>query len=232
MKFLRHLPNVLTLINLLLGVLAILSLTNALVMTALILMGGSLVADVMDGAIARRLGISEGLGVQLDSLADMVTFGVLPGMMVFYCGARYGGGTPGQETVAIFSALMVVSAGLRLGRFNIDTRPREYFWGLATPSGAIMVAAWLWAQHSGRDYGFGAAEMPWLNIAVPLFLMIMYQVSLRLPGLKSPKGGLWILGVLAMLTLVGFILIGPIAISVGILVYVLIGLVNLILKLY
>ncbi|HQW03829.1 MAG TPA: CDP-alcohol phosphatidyltransferase family protein, partial [Saprospiraceae bacterium] len=86
MKLVRQIPNALTLTNLLLGTMAIIALTNALVGTAMLLMAGSLVADVFDGAIARKLGIADGLGIQLDSLADMVTFGVLPAMMIFYCG--------------------------------------------------------------------------------------------------------------------------------------------------
>jgi CDP-diacylglycerol--serine O-phosphatidyltransferase len=232
MKLVNQIPNALTLTNLLLGTMAIIALTNALVGTAMLLMTGSLVADVLDGAIARRLGIAEGLGIQLDSLADMVTFGVLPAMMIFYCGARYGGGTPGQEMIAIFASLSAVSAGLRLGRFNIDVRPREYFWGLATPAGGIMVAGWLWAQHTGRDYGFGVADMPWLGVLVPLFLMIAFQIPLKLPGLKSPKAGILTAVALAAFTLVGLLTLGPIAVPAGIVAYVLMGLLNLVIRWY
>ena len=222
----------LTLINLFLGTLAIIALTNALIETALMLMAGSLIADVLDGAIARRMGIAGGLGVQLDSLADMVTFGVLPAMMIFYCGARYGGGSPAQQTIAIFAALSAVSAGLRLGRFNIDTRPREFFWGLATPAGGILVASWLWAQDTSRDYGFGIADCPWLGLFIPVFLMIAFQVPLKLPGLKSPKAGMITLVVLVVATLVGIILMGPIAVTFGMVAYVFIGVLNLVVKWY
>lgn len=232
MKLLRHLPNTLTLINLFLGTMAIIALTNALIETAILLMGGSLVADVLDGAIARRLGVAGGLGIQLDSLADVVTFGALPAMMLFYCGARYGGGVPGQETTAIFASLSAVSAGLRLARFNVDTRPREYFWGLATPAGGILVASWLWAQETGRDYGFGVSDMPWMAVFVSVFLMIAFQIPLKLPGLKSPREGMITLVVLALATLVGILTIGPIAVAMGIVTYVCIGLLNLLIKWY
>ena len=232
MKIINQIPNALTLTDLLLGTMAIIALTNALVGTAMLLMAGSLVAYVLDGAIARRLGVHDGLGIQLDSLADMVTFGVLPAMMIFYCGARYGGGTPGQEMIAIFASLSAVSAGLRLGRFNIDVRPREYFWGLATPAGGILVAGWLWAQYTGRDYGFGVAEMPCLGVVVPVFLMIAYQIPLKLPGLKSPKAGIITAIVLAALTLVGIVTLGPIAVPAGIVAYVFVGLLNILLKWY
>jgi len=71
MNLLRHIPNALTLINLALGTLAIFALGNDLVQMALMLMGGCLLADALDGAIARKLGVAGGLGVQLDSLADI-----------------------------------------------------------------------------------------------------------------------------------------------------------------
>jgi len=211
---------------------AIIALTNALIETALLLMAGSLLADVLDGAIARKLGVAGGLGTQLDSLADVVTFGVLPAMMIFYCGARYGGGSPGQQTTAIFAALSAVSAGLRLGRFNIDTRPREYFWGLATPAGGILVASWLWAQETGRDYGFGVSDMPWMGLFVAVFLIIAFQIPLKLPGLKSPKTGMITLVILALATLVGIFTIGPIAVTMGIVGYVGLGVLNLVVKWY
>lgn len=232
MKILHQLPNALTLTNLLLGSMAIIALTNALVPTVLWLMAGSLIADILDGAVARKLGVSDGLGIQLDSLADMVTFGMLPGLMIFYCGSRFGGGAPTQQMVAVFASLSVVSAGLRLGRFNIDTRPREYFWGLATPAGGIMVAGWLWAQHIGRDYGLGMSSMPWLGVLVPVFLMVMYQVPLRLPGLKSPKAGIYTAAMLAVATVIGLFILGPIAIPLGIVGYVGLGLLNLVVKWY
>jgi len=232
MKLLRHLPNTLTLINLFLGTMAIIALTNALIETALLLMAGSLIADVLDGALARRMGVDGALGIQLDSLADVVTFGVLPAMMIFYCGARYGGGSPGQQTIAVFAALSAVSAGLRLGRFNIDIRPREFFWGLATPAGGILVASWLWAQEIGRDYGFGVADSPWMGIFIPVFLVVAFQVPLKLPGLKSPKAGMITLVVLAVAVLAGIILHGPIAVTFGIVAYVFIGVVNLLVKWY
>jgi len=232
MKIAHQIPNVLTLSNLLFGMLAIIALTNALIPTAIILIGCSLLADILDGAIARRMGVAGELGIQLDSLADVVSFGVLPAMMIFYCGARYGGGVPGQETIAVFASLSAVSAGLRLGRFNVDERPREYFWGLATPAGAMLVASWLWAQHTGQDYGFGVAEMPWLAVAIPVFIMIAYQVPLKLPGLKSPRPGIITAAVLAVATLIGLFMIGPISITIVIISYVGLGVLNLIIKWY
>ncbi len=232
MKILNHLPNALTLINLTLGTLAIISLSMDLVPMTLMMMGGCLLADLLDGAIARKLGVAGGLGVQLDSLADIVSFGVLPGMMIFVAGAKYGGGTPGQMLIAIFAALSTASAGLRLARFNIDDRSRKYFYGLATPAGAILVAGWLWAEHVDRDYGFGFSEFPWLAVIIPLFLIMAYHVPLKLPNLKSPKEGFVTATFLVISVLIGLFTIGPISIPLGVVVYFALGLLNMVLKWY
>lgn len=232
MKLLRHVPNTLTLLNLILGTIAVIAMANAQVTAALILIGLCLMADILDGAIARKLGISSELGIQLDSLADVVSFGVLPSMMLFFMGSRYGGEFPTQPMVAVIASLNAASAGFRLARFNVDVRPREYFWGLATPAGGMLVAGWLWAQYIDRDLGLGVADHPWLIILVTVFLVIAYHLPLRLPGLKSPKSGLMIAAALALLVVVGFFTIGPISIPLGIVSYYLIGLVNHVVKFY
>lgn len=232
MNLLRHIPNTLTLLNLTLGTIAVIAMANTRVETALILMGFCLLADILDGAIARKLGIASELGIQLDSLADVVSFGVLPSIMLYYMGSVYGSDYLSHDMVAVLASLNAVSAGLRLARFNIDDRPRQYFWGLATPAGAMMVAGWLWAQFIDRDFGLGVADKPWLLIIVILFLVVAYQAGLRLPGLKSPKTPLMIAATLAILVCIGIFTIGPISIFLGIALYYFMGLINLVIKIY
>lgn len=232
MNLLRHVPNTLTLLNLTLGTIAVIAMANARVETALILMGVCLLADILDGAIARKLGIASELGIQLDSLADVVSFGVLPSMMLYYIGSAYGSDFLSNDVIAVLASLNAVSAGLRLARFNIDDRPRQYFWGLATPAGAMMVAGWLWAQFVDRDYGLGVADKPWLLIIVVLFLVVAYQAGLRLPGLKSPRTPLMIAVALAVLVCIGIFTLGPVSIFLGMALYYFIGLINLVIKIY
>jgi CDP-diacylglycerol--serine O-phosphatidyltransferase len=232
MKILNQLPNALTLTNLTLGTLAIIALMNGNIPLSLVLIGGSLVADILDGAIARKLGVNSGLGIQLDSLADVISFGVLPAVMIYTAYTKYGHGLPGQTVISVFAALSAASAGLRLARFNIDTRPREYFWGLATPAGGILVAGWLWAQYAGRDLGLGMADAPWMGILIPVILIIAFQIPLKLPGLKSPKSGIITAILLVVGGIIGFITIGPISIPLAIVTYVAMGLLNIVLKWY
>ncbi len=231
MKFLNQLPNALTLLNLTFGTLGIFAMIYGNIPIALVLMGGCLLADVLDGAIARWLGLGSGLGVQLDSLADVVSFGVLPALIIFVSGTK-GEVIPGSVVIAFFAALSAASAGLRLARFNVDTRPREYFWGLATPSGAILVAGLAWAEYINRDYGLGFSKIPWLPVIISLFLVIAFQVPLKLPNLKSPKAGLLTAIILVAAIVIGFIIIGPISIPIGVISYVALGLLNLVVKWY
>lgn len=232
MNLLLQVPNILTLSNLFFGTLGVIAVSLDRIPDALILMAICLVADIFDGAIARKLNIAGPLGVQLDSLADIVSFGVLPGMMIFYMGTRYGGADISQVAVALSGAAVATSAGFRLARFNIDERPREFFWGLATPAGAMIVAGWLWVQYIGRDLGLGVADIPLLIFFLPLFLIVAYQAPVKLPGLKSPIPGLVTAGVIAFLTLAGFFIIGPVSISLGLLLYYISGLLNYLIKWY
>ncbi len=232
MKWLRHLPNTLTLINLFCGMMGVIAMSNALVITALILMGISLLADVFDGMLARKLGVADGIGVQLDSIADTVSFGVLPGMMIFYMGARYAGEFPNQQFIAVLAGLTVASAGFRLARFNVDTRDKKYFWGLATPAGAMLVAGYLWAQDAGRDFGLGVAEFPLIIVILPLFLIFAFHLPVKLPGLKSPKKVVMIPFLIVIAVVIGLFTIGPISITLGLLAYYLLGVLNLFFKFY
>jgi len=214
------------------GTVAIMATFNHSFMLAVYLTGGCLIADILDGALARKLGVDGELGIQLDSLADVVSFGVLPALIVYHFPTNFLGSPFEQIGHLIFSAMIAVSAGLRLARFNVDTRPREYFWGLATPAGGILVTALGWSVFIKNDFAEHMDVLNYISWILPVFLAIAYQVALKLPGLKSPKPGLWTMIVIAVLTVVGLFVIGPIAISLGIFVYVMAGVVNLVIKWY
>jgi len=232
MKVVQNLPNLLTLSNLLMGTIAIHATFSHSFEPVLWLTGGCLLADILDGALARRLGVDSPLGVQLDSLADVVSFGALPAMIIYNFPAYNSDSPFFQYILLILAASVTASAGLRLARFNVDTRPREYFWGLATPAGAIMVVAFGWAVFVKNDFMLHLETLHYLSLTLPIFLIIMYQVPLKLPGLKSPKSGMWTLIVIAVFTVIGFVMIGPIAITGGIFLYVLAGMANVVVKWY
>jgi CDP-diacylglycerol--serine O-phosphatidyltransferase len=105
-----------------------------------ILIGIALIADFLDGFAARALNVKSDLGAQLDSLADMITFGVLPAVMLykvssFSIAAFYYKPVLIRYPVFIYAMF----AALRLAKFNIDKRQEENFLGLATPAAAILI---------------------------------------------------------------------------------------------
>lgn len=103
------------------------------------------VFDFLDGMVARLLKAYSELGKQLDSLADMVSFGVLPGVIVFKlinhsmvtCGADVFVATP----ISFFGFLITLFSAIRLAKFNIDTRQTESFIGLNTPANTFFIAS-------------------------------------------------------------------------------------------
>ncbi len=133
---LKHLPNAMTCGNLLCGSVAIvLAMQGHLAMASwLMIVAGIL--DFGDGFAARWLNVTGPFGKELDSLADMVTFGLLPAILVFQLCTQMGWGN-----WAYAAFLIVVLSALRLAKFNIDTRQSYGFIGVPTPANGLMIAA-------------------------------------------------------------------------------------------
>ena len=135
MQIKRIIPNSLTCANLLCGSAAVFMATQEQYLWAfgLILAGG--LFDFFDGASARWLKVPSPLGVQLDSLADDITFGLAPAMVLF-CYLK-----PMIGWCALIALLIAAFSALRLAKFNIDERQTTSFIGLATPPNAIFWAS-------------------------------------------------------------------------------------------
>ncbi len=100
------------------------------------------VLDFFDGFAARLLNQASPIGKELDSLADMVTFGVLPSMIIFQYLERTNDSIEIEGMLVSFIAfLLAVFSALRLAKFNIDTRQADSFIGVPTPANAILVAS-------------------------------------------------------------------------------------------
>ena len=129
----KHIPNLLTISNLICGCTALyLSFHGELVFTAY-LIGLATIFDFMDGAAARLLNIYNPIGKQLDSLSDMVSFGLVPGSVVFHLLE--------ESTLSQFSfiALLIpIFSALRLAKFNVDENQNENFIGLPTPANCLV----------------------------------------------------------------------------------------------
>jgi len=138
------LPNILTLANLMAGVLAIVATLNYHdYETALWLIVAAAIFDFFDGFVARLLNQQSPLGVQLDSLADDVTFGVAPALVMFdlYRGAeaRWVENEVVMQWLGLAVLLIAAFSVLRLAKFNIDTTQSTEFEGLPTPANALLL---------------------------------------------------------------------------------------------
>ncbi len=133
MFLMRHIPNALTCCNLLCGCLGIFILERGDVTLIPWLVWAACIFDFLDGFAARMLKVASPIGKELDSLADMVTFGVLPSL--FVCDyLRYGE----DWWIALIPLVLAVCSALRLAKFNIDTRQVEGFIGVPTPANALF----------------------------------------------------------------------------------------------
>ena len=134
MSIKNHIPNAITSLNLVSGCIGImLAFRGSVELAALMIVIASLF-DFMDGMAARLLQVHSDIGKELDSLADLVSFGVLPGALVFVI--LENSGTP--IWVPYFGLLIPVFSALRLAKFNLDTRQSESFLGLPVPANALF----------------------------------------------------------------------------------------------
>lgn len=169
----RHIPNTITCCNLISGAMACIAAFHGSApfwgltgyQWAFILIGAAAVFDFFDGFAARLLHAYSALGKELDSLCDLVSFGLAPAMLVYNVMAEANGGR-WTCWLAIFIAVM---GALRLARFNIDDRQTTSFIGLPIPANAIFwIGAVAWTQAHGYP-GDGPAIL--FIIAVSLLMV-------------------------------------------------------------
>lgn len=135
MNITRHIPNTITSMNLLCGVLGVICVFSGESDTAFLLMLLAAVCDFFDGFSARALNAYSAMGKELDSLADLVSFGLLPSLMLHRMMTVL---SPDAGLLCYFPLLIVVASALRLAKFNTDDRQSENFLGLATPACAMI----------------------------------------------------------------------------------------------
>jgi CDP-diacylglycerol--serine O-phosphatidyltransferase len=153
MKLIRHLPNALTSLNLLCGCFGIVSVHNGPSGQAVWFVLAACVFDFLDGFTARALNVSSPIGKELDSLADMVTFGVLPSLVMF----RMIDTLSASTYLPYAGFALAVFSALRLARFNVDETQRESFQGLPTPANALFISSLVylrspWDMFISQDY--------------------------------------------------------------------------------
>jgi len=144
----RNIPNIITLTNLLCGLCALIFVFNGdIILSGTFIFFGALF-DFADGLAARALNVESELGKMLDSMADMVTFGVAPGLIIFHLiynsqpDIFFISNVKDPALVNAFIALLIpIFSAIRLAKYNINTTNKDQFTGLPTPACAIFIAA-------------------------------------------------------------------------------------------
>lgn len=158
MNFIKNnLANAITLGNLFSGCVGAVHLILGDYQTTAICIILSLVLDFFDGFVARALKANSNLGTQLDSLADMVSFGLIPGLAMFKMLEPFGNEILGIQlpfAIKYFGFLITLFSCLRLAIFNLDEDQKYYFKGLNTPSNTILIFGLYFAHKESTAFSF------------------------------------------------------------------------------
>ncbi len=196
----RHIPDLITLLNLLCGCIAVVFAANdELVLAACFVVAG-IFFDFFDGLLARRLHVQSELGIQLDSLADMVTSGAVPGLVMFQLlgeASSFGFSANSWSTdisegiqgnislVPFFGFLITLSSAYRLARFNIDEDQVSYFKGLPTPANALLILSLpLILSFQGNDMANSVILNKWSLVGLTILSSFLLNAPIKLFALK------------------------------------------------
>ena len=246
----KNIPNLFTLLNLFFGCIAIVyTLQNGIVITAdaegallldipekiwmaSLFIGLAAVVDFLDGFVARLFNASSEMGKQLDSLADVVSFGVAPGMIIYqFLRLSFAQGEGGIDTSILWLApafILPCAAAWRLARFNLDNSQSFSFKGMPVPAVGIFVAslpliywnvneAWIQELLLNKWFLYGlVVVLSWLMVSnLPLMALKFkdYSIKNNLPKL-----------LLLVIAVVAFVMVKWLAIPITVLAYVLLSL--------
>jgi|TARA_B110000967_G_scaffold152574_1_gene156811 CDP-diacylglycerol--serine O-phosphatidyltransferase len=181
-----HIPNFITLLNLFSGSIAVIyAIEGHMKLTALFLCLG-IFFDFFDGLLARKLKVQSELGVQLDSLADMVTSGLVPGLVLFHLLGL--APQPSWETHSLlpyFGLLVTLASAYRLAKFNISENQSDAFIGLPTPANALLIIALpLILDFQNSDAINAIILNPWFLIGVTILSCFLLNAPIKLIALK------------------------------------------------
>ncbi len=172
MNLLRHLPNALTSANLLCGCLGLISVFGNYPIEPAYFIWAACVFDFFDGFAARLLKVSSPIGKELDSLADMVSFGVLPAMAMFH----WIDSSTGPGWLAYIALMIAVFSALRLAQFNVDTRQTDSFIGVPTPANALFLTSLVFLPDSIKAIILTPTVLTGITIVFSLLLVAPFEL--------------------------------------------------------
>lgn len=172
----RHLPNFLTCCNLLCGCLGIVFLLENKGIPAAYFVWAACIFDFFDGFVARLLKVASPIGKELDSLADVVSFGVLPSMVMY----KLIDGHTNMESLPYIAFSIAAFSALRLAIFNLDTRQSDSFIGLNTPANTLFISSLPLLPENVGAWLY----QPWLLVTITLVFSLLLVSPIPIFALK------------------------------------------------
>ena len=237
----KQIPNFVTLLNLFCGSIAVIFAVNGNLVTACFFAFLGIFFDFFDGLLARKLNAQSELGLELDSLADVVTSGLVPGIVMFQLINLINddvGFFGDIETtygftfspLSLFGLLITLASAYRLAKFNIDDNQAESFIGLPTPANTLLILSFpLIMEFQNNDTMNAIILNKWFLIGVTLVSCFLLNAKIKLLALKfnnwsfKDNASKYILIIMAIVLLAVFQFA---AIPLIIIFYILISLLN------
>ncbi len=246
MTFKRHIPNIVTLLNVFCGSVAAIFAANSNFVMAAIFVFLGIFFDFFDGLLARKLNVQSELGIQLDSLADMITSGLVPGIIMFKLLSlvvnssdtfineewnSYFNWTGVNASMLPFLAFLITMASAyRLAKFNLDEDQQDHFIGLPTPANTLLIISLpLIIEFQNNDIMNSIILNKWFLIALTLVSSYLLNSKIDLFALKFKDWSFKnnsIRYIFLLISVVALIVLQFAAIPLIVIVYVLMSLLN------
>jgi CDP-diacylglycerol--serine O-phosphatidyltransferase len=238
----KHIPNAITCGNLLCGCLAIIQTFEGNLVMASYLVGLAAVLDFFDGFAARLLKVASPIGKDLDSLADMVTFGVVPGFVMhrmleigYLVNHRDYDIIIQNQWMTYVPMMIPIFSAIRLAKFNNDTRQTDAFIGVPTPANAILICSIPLIVNWDTHFDLKHCEVihflihPYSLLAISVLMSLLMIAELPLFALKFKNFG-WkgneIRYIFLVLSLLGLIIFQFLGLGIAIVLYVVLSIIN------
>ncbi|MEJ6791523.1 MAG: CDP-alcohol phosphatidyltransferase family protein, partial [Lacinutrix sp.] len=244
MQIKKFIPNFVTLLNLLCGCIAVLFAVNNLFVSAALFVFLGVFFDFLDGLLARKLNVQSELGLQLDSLADIVTSGLVPGIILYKLIAIAVDAPPmtassewslhwsgfSMSFIPVIGLFVTLASAYRLAKFNIDEDQQTYFKGLPTPANTLLIISLPLIMEFQHNDAINAIILnKWFLISLTIISCYLLNSSVKLFALKfkdySFKNNA-IRYIFIILSLVLLIVLQFAAIPVIILLYIILSLIS------
>ncbi|TDW47172.1 CDP-diacylglycerol--serine O-phosphatidyltransferase [Flavobacterium sp. 270] len=188
MNIKKHIPNLITLINLFCGCIAVVYISEANYLMAFYMVCLGIFFDFFDGFFARLFKVSSPLGLQLDSLADMVTSGVAPGYVMYSLFANSAHELGTHPFIPFLGFIVTLGSCYRLANFNIDTRQTDSFIGLPTPANSLFILSLpLVIEYSDSLMMLEILTNQWILLVITLLSAYILNAEIPLFSLKIKK---------------------------------------------